>query len=88
MPLDSHARRFLDMLAAAGGASGRYGDVAERRTALINLADEVDPPGSEAIGGVRDQLIAVHDGHISLRVFSPKLMMGFAGGCATRPAAG
>jgi acetyl esterase/lipase len=59
------------MLAAAGGASGRYGDVAERRAALIQLADEVDPPGAEPIGGVRDQLVAVQDGHISLRTFSP-----------------
>ena len=39
MPLDRHARRFLEMLAAAGQAKGRYIDVAERRDALTNLAD-------------------------------------------------
>lgn len=71
MPLDRHARSLLEMLAAAGVTQGRYDDVAERRTALARLADQADPPGLEAIGGVRDQLMPVHDGHISLRVYSP-----------------
>jgi len=56
MPLDRHARFFLEMLAAAGHSRGRYDDIEERRTALTNLAALADPPGSEAIGGVRDQL--------------------------------
>src|SRR5579863_6204828 len=71
MPLDRHARFFLEMLAAAGHSRGRYDDIEERRTALTNLAALVDPPGSEAIGGVRDQLMPVDDGHITLRVYSP-----------------
>ena len=71
MPLDRHARRFLEMLAAAGQAKGRYIDVAERRDALTNLADMVDPPGETPIGGVRDHLMAVHDGQIVLRTYSP-----------------
>jgi acetyl esterase len=76
MPLDRHARRFLEMLAAAGQSRGRYENVEERRAALINLADLVDPPGSEPVGGVRDHLMAVHngqssDGHITLRIYSP-----------------
>ncbi len=71
MPLDRHARRFLEMLSAAGQSRGRYDDVEERRAALVNLADVVDPPGSEAIGGVRDHLLPVDDGHISLRTYSP-----------------
>ena len=71
MPLDRHARRFLDMLAAAGQARGHYDDVAERRAALTNLADMVDPPGSVEIGGVRDHLMPVTDGHITLRTYSP-----------------
>ena len=71
MPLDRHARRFLEMLAAAGQAKGRYGNVAERRDALTNLADMVDPPGETPIGGVRDHLMAVHDGQIVLRTYSP-----------------
>jgi acetyl esterase len=71
MPLDRHARRFLEMLAAAGQSRGRYDDVEERRAALNSLADLVDPPGTEAIGGVRDHLMPVDDGHISLRVYSP-----------------
>jgi acetyl esterase len=76
VPLDRHARRFLEMLAAAGEARGRYDDVEERRTALINLADLVDPPGTVEIGGVRDHLMPVHDrlgstGHITLRIYSP-----------------
>ena len=58
MPLDRHARRFLEMLAAAGEARGRYEDAAERRRALDNLADLVDPPGTEPIGGMRDTLLA------------------------------
>ncbi len=56
MPLDRHARRFLEMLSAAGQSRGRYEDVEERRAALVNLADQVDPPGSEAFGGVRRSL--------------------------------
>jgi acetyl esterase len=76
MPLDRHARRFLEMLAAAGQAKGRYDDVEERRAALTNLADMVDPPGTVEIGGVRDHLMAVKgdggtDGHITLRTYSP-----------------
>lgn len=71
MPLDRHARRFLEMLAAAGQSRGRYDDVEERRSALTNLADMVDPPGTVEVGGVRDHLMPVHDGHISLRIYSP-----------------
>jgi acetyl esterase len=71
VPLDRHARRFLEMLAAAGKARGRYEDVEERRTALAQLADLVDPPGTVEIGGVREHLLPVHDGHISLRIYSP-----------------
>ena len=71
MPLDRHARRFLEMLAAAGEARGRYDDVEERRAALINLADLVDPPGTVEIGGVRDICLPVSDGAITLRIYSP-----------------
>ncbi|HEY4276289.1 MAG TPA: alpha/beta hydrolase [Rhizomicrobium sp.] len=71
MPLDRHARRFLEMLAAAGQTRGRYGDVIERRRALADLVDLVDPPGMETIGGVRDQPLDVNDGIITLRTYSP-----------------
>jgi acetyl esterase len=71
VPLDRHARRFLEMLAAAGEARGRYDDVQERRGALTNLADLVDPPGTVEIGGVRDHLLPVSTGHITLRIYSP-----------------
>jgi acetyl esterase len=71
MPLDRHARRFLEMLAAAGEARGRYGDVEERRQALTNLADLVDPPGEEPVGGMVDRLLPVQDGAIVLRIYSP-----------------
>lgn len=71
MPLDRYASRFLEMLVAAGQCRGRYEDVEVRRTALTNLAILVDPPGSEEIGGVRDQLMPVDNGHITLRVYSP-----------------
>src|ERR1700733_3229392 len=71
MPLDRHARRFLEMLAAAGQSRGRYEDVGERRRALINLADLVDPPGGTQVGGMRDTLFAVSDGAIVLRTYSP-----------------
>jgi acetyl esterase len=76
MPLDRHARRFLEMLAAAGQAKGRYEDVEERRAALINLADMVDPPGAVEVGGVRDHLMPVagkdgEGGHVTLRTYSP-----------------
>jgi acetyl esterase/lipase len=71
MPLDRHARRFLEMLTAAGETKGRYDDAAERRRALETLADLVDPPGQEAIGGMRDHRLEVGDGSITLRIYSP-----------------
>jgi acetyl esterase len=71
MPLDRHARRFLEMLAAAGQTRGRYEDADERRHALDTLADLVDPPGTVNIGGVRDSLFSVDDGAIVLRTYSP-----------------
>jgi acetyl esterase/lipase len=71
MPLDRHARRFLEMLAAAGEARGRYDHVEERRRALTNLADLVDPPGREDVGGMRDRFFSVSDGAILLRIYSP-----------------
>jgi acetyl esterase/lipase len=71
MPLDRHAAHFLETLAAAGHLHGRYQDAEQRRAALDELADIADPPGLEAIGGARDHLMAVHDGHVSLRVYSP-----------------
>lgn len=71
MPLDRHARRFLEMLAAAGQARGGYDDAGERRRALNTLAELVDTPGSVEIGGVRDQLFSVSDGVIVLRIYSP-----------------
>lgn len=71
MPLDRHARRFLEMLAAAGQSRGRYDDAGARRRALASLAELVDPPGTTPIGGARDTLMAVSDGHITLRTYSP-----------------
>src|SRR5882757_9955876 len=71
MPLDRYAHRFLEMLVAAGQSRGRYEQVEERRAALKNLAYMADPPGTEAVGGVRDHLMPVEDGHITLRVYSP-----------------
>src|ERR1700749_4055924 len=71
MPLDRHARRFLEMLAAAGQSRGRYDDVGPRRQTLRALADLVDPPGTTPVGGVRDTLLAVDDGAIVLRTYSP-----------------
>jgi acetyl esterase len=71
MPLDRHAKRFLEMLAAAGQTRGRYEDAGERRRALDTLADLVDPPGRVDIGGVRDSLFSVGDGAILLRTYSP-----------------
>lgn len=59
------------MLAAAGQARGRYDDVEERRNALTNLADLVDPPGEVEVGGVRDHRMPVSDGAITLRTYSP-----------------
>ena len=71
MPLDRHARRFLEMLAAAGEARGGYDHVSERRLALGTLADLVDPAGMEPVGGMRDTLLGVNDGAIVLRTYSP-----------------
>jgi acetyl esterase/lipase len=70
MPLDRHASRFLDMLAAAGNSRGRYDQVDERRRALAALADLVDPPGTIAVGGVRDMRPG-KEGGVALRLYSP-----------------
>jgi acetyl esterase/lipase len=71
MPLDRHARRVLDMIAAAGATRGRYEDVSERRRALENLAAAADPPGTAPIGGVRDEYLPIESGAILLRVYAP-----------------
>ena len=71
MPLDRHAKRLLEMLAAAGETRGRYGKAQERRHALNHLADLVDPPGITEIGGVRDHLLSTGQGAILLRLYSP-----------------
>ena len=71
MPLDRHARRFLEMLAAAGQTRGRYEKAETRRQALNSLAELVDPPGTVPIGGVRDKLFSVGNGAIVLRIYSP-----------------
>src|SRR5579863_1743166 len=76
MALDRHARRFLEMLAAAGESRGRYDSVHERRATLTHLSTLVDPPGTVEVGGMRDHLMAAQDadgsiGHITLRVYSP-----------------
>lgn len=71
MPLNRYARRFLEMLAAAGQSKGRYDNVADKRQALTALAELVDPPGAVAVSGVRDVLMRVDDGVITLRTYSP-----------------
>jgi acetyl esterase len=71
MPLDRHARRFLEMLAAAGQTSGRYGTAAERREALKALTALADPSSLTPSGGVRDHLMPHDGGHLLLRVYSP-----------------
>jgi len=71
MPLDFHARRFLDTFTTSNHPRGRYESAEQRRAALLALADLADPPGAEPIGGARDHLMPVHDGHVSLRVYSP-----------------
>src|SRR6185436_10438202 len=71
MPLDFHARRFLDTFTTSNHPRGRYESAEQRRAALLALADLADPPGTEPIGGARDHLMPVHDGHVSLRVYSP-----------------
>ncbi len=69
MPLDRHAGRFLEMLAAAGETKGRYEDAGERRRALGNLALLVDPPGTTGTGGVQDRILP--DSDMVLRIYSP-----------------
>ena len=71
MPLDRHASRFLEMLAAAGETRGRYEHADERRHALSNLAVLVDPPGDTGIEDVHDRTLAVEGGVLALRVYSP-----------------
>jgi len=71
MPLDRHAERFLEMLAAAGQARGGYDHVSERRQALKNLTALADPPVTTPVGGAHDHLMRVAGGNLLLRVYSP-----------------
>jgi acetyl esterase/lipase len=70
LPLDRQARRFLDMLAAGGGADAGYVTVEQRRRALEDLASWTagDPPD---VSGVKDDVLPGPNGPIRMRLYAP-----------------
>jgi acetyl esterase len=69
MPLDSHVRRVLDLLAASNGADAAPQTPMERRDAFRKLMSLSD--GGEAVGGVEDLSVPGADGPLRIRVYTP-----------------
>lgn len=70
LPLDRHAKRFLDMLAVGGQAPGVYETVGERRDALRNLAAAVETDPAPA-GEVQGRSIPGPGGPLAIRIYCP-----------------
>ena len=70
MPLDRQAKRFLDMLAASGGAEGGYASVKQRRQALNDLSSWTSGE-APAVAEVRDVQIPGPAAPILVRVYTP-----------------
>ena len=69
MPLDSHVRRILDMLAAASGPGVSRPNVMERREAFRKLMGLSDC--SDAIGSIEDCTVPGAEGPLSMRIYTP-----------------
>jgi acetyl esterase/lipase len=69
MPLDSHVRRVLDMLAAGSVPDAPRQDMAGRREAFRKLMSLSD--GSEAIGAVEDCTVRGAEGPVGVRIYTP-----------------
>jgi acetyl esterase len=70
MPLDAHAKRFLDMLALKGApANPSSATIEERRTAFRNLMGFSG--GLPAIGRVEERNVMGPEGPIAVRVYMP-----------------
>lgn len=72
MPLDSHARRILDMLAATGAAiapDAPHQSLKDRREAFRKLMSFSGD--GETIGGVEDCVVPGADGPLGVRVYTP-----------------
>ena len=70
MPLDPHAKRFLDMMAAAGSKTGASDTIETRRNAFARLM-ALSGPGP-ALVGVVDKTVARPEATIPLRVYTPR----------------
>jgi acetyl esterase len=69
VPLDPHAKRFLERLAAVNPPSALSLSVAERREALRTLLGFAAPP--PALGHIEDRSCEGPDGPLPLRIYSP-----------------
>ena len=70
MPLDRHAKRFLDMLAIGGEATGPYENAGERREALSSLAAGVEDDPT-TVDAVTDTAICGDGFELGLRFYTP-----------------
>jgi acetyl esterase len=69
MPVDPHAKRVLDMLAAAGPVSGPLLSIVARRASfekLMSLFESRVP-----VHRVEDSTLPVPGGELSVRVYTP-----------------
>jgi acetyl esterase len=69
MPLDPHAKRFLDMLAAAAPTRGPSPDIAERRRAFAALMRFSRP--AEPVDSVADETLPGPGGPLVVRIYAP-----------------
>jgi acetyl esterase len=69
MPLDPHARRFLDRLAASAPRASASLGVEERRSALEQL---LGLSGREPVAGVAEAAIPVASGSLPIRIYTPQ----------------
>jgi acetyl esterase len=70
MPLDRHAKRFLDMLGVGGPAPGSYDTAEERRRTLRDLASGVETEPAR-VGDIREVTIPGPGGPLTLRLYTP-----------------
>jgi acetyl esterase/lipase len=75
MPLDRHARRFLDMLSLGGSGSISSMTPSAMREAMLNLARSVDVKGV-TVGEVEDRKVPGPAGPFVARIFTPAAVAG------------
>ena len=69
MPLDPHAKRFLDMLGASGVEDSSSTKIEQRRSAFQSLMRLSD--SGIVVGGIEDRTVPGPAGPIAIRIYTP-----------------